>query len=51
MHNRLGLPSISANYATLYINDEYMGFYILLDAFKLSWVEYEYDDKDSTHLY
>jgi len=28
-----------------------MGFYILLDAFKLSWVEYEYDDKDSTSLY
>jgi len=28
-----------------------MGFYILLDAFKLSWVEYVYDDKDSTTLY
>jgi len=51
IHNRLGLPSISANYATLYINDEYMGFYILLDAIKLSWVEFEYDDKDSTTLY
>jgi len=51
MHNRLGLPSISANYATLYINDEFMGFYVLLDAFKLSWVEFEYDDKNSTTLY
>jgi len=51
IHNRLGLPSISANYATLYINGEYMGFYILLDAFKLSWVESVYDDKDSTTLY
>jgi len=51
MHNRLGLPSISANYATLYINDEYMGFYILMDAIKLSWVEYEYGDSDSTTLY
>ena len=28
-----------------------MGFYILLDSLKLSWVEYEYDDKDSTTLY
>ena len=24
MHNRIGLPSISTNYATLYINDEYL---------------------------
>eukprot|EP00833_Pecoramyces_ruminatium_P013710 jgi/Orpsp1_1/1187742/evm.model.d7180000059823.1 len=51
MHNRLGVPSISANYATLYINDEYMGFYILMDSIKLSWVEYEYGDEDSTTLY
>ncbi|ORX87587.1 putative cellulase, partial [Anaeromyces robustus] len=51
MHNRLGLPSISANYAQLYVNDEYMGFYILLDSIKLSWVEFEYGDKDSTTLY
>jgi len=51
IHNRLGLPSISANYATLYINDVYMGFYVLLDALKLSWVEFEYDDKNSTTLY
>ena len=28
-----------------------MGFYVLLDAFKLSWVEFEYDDKDTTTLY
>jgi hypothetical protein len=51
IHNRLGLPSISANYATLYINDEYMGFYILMDSIKLSWIEYEYNDPESTHLY
>ncbi|ORX79625.1 hypothetical protein BCR32DRAFT_205379, partial [Anaeromyces robustus] len=51
MHNRLGLPSISANYATLYINDEYMGFYILMDSIKLPWIEDVYDDPDSTSLY
>jgi len=51
MHNRLGLPSISANYATLYINGEYMGFYILMDAIKLSWVEFEFGDANSTSLY
>jgi len=51
IHNRLGLPSISANYATLYINDEYMGFYVLMDAIKLSWIEFEYGDVNSTHLY
>ncbi|ORX79626.1 hypothetical protein BCR32DRAFT_281234 [Anaeromyces robustus] len=51
MHNRLGLPSISANYATLYINDEYIGFYILMDSIKLRWIEDVYDDPDSTSLY
>ena len=38
-------------FESLYINNEYMGFYVLLDAFKLSWVEFEYDDIDSTSLY
>jgi len=51
MHKRLGLHSVSANYATLYINDEYMGFYVLLDNMKLSWIEYEYGEKNSTSLY
>ncbi|ORX79633.1 hypothetical protein BCR32DRAFT_294326 [Anaeromyces robustus] len=51
IHNRLGLPSISANYATLYINDEYMGFYIMMDSIKLRWIEDVYDDPDSTSLY
>jgi len=51
IHNRLGLPSISANFATLYINGEYMGFYVLMDAIKLSWIEYQYGDKNTTSLY
>ncbi|KAL6609027.1 putative cellulase, partial [Neocallimastix californiae] len=51
VHNRLGIPSVSANYATLYINDEYMGFYILMDSIKLSWIDFVYGDKDSTSLY
>jgi len=28
-----------------------MGFYIIMDSFKLSWVEFEYGEQDSTHLY
>ncbi|OUM63344.1 hypothetical protein PIROE2DRAFT_10129, partial [Piromyces sp. E2] len=51
IHNRLGTPSVSANFITLYINDEYMGLYILTDAYKLSWVEEEYGEKDTTSLY
>jgi len=51
IHHRLGLPTISANYVTLYINDEYMGFYILEDAIKKSWIEYEYGDEKTTSLY
>jgi len=51
IHNRLETPSISANYITLYINEEYMGLYLLTDLYKLSWVESVYGDKDSTSLY
>ncbi|ORX48665.1 coth-domain-containing protein [Piromyces finnis] len=51
IHNRLGVPSISANYVTLYINEEYMGLYILMDSYKLSWIEYEFGEKDTTSLY
>ncbi|ORY20691.1 hypothetical protein LY90DRAFT_433293, partial [Neocallimastix californiae] len=51
IHNKLGLPSLSANYAMLYINDEFMGLYILTDAYKESWIEYVYGEKDTTNLY
>ena len=51
IHKRIGIPSISANYATLYINDEYLGLYILLDPIKKSWIEYEFGDVDTTGLY
>jgi len=51
IHNRLGLPSISANYITVLINDVDFGLYVLMDAFKLSWVEFEYGEKDTTTLY
>jgi len=51
IHNRLGLPSIAANYALLYINDEFMGLYILTDAFKQSWIEYVYGEKNTSSLY
>ncbi|ORY24899.1 hypothetical protein LY90DRAFT_675008 [Neocallimastix californiae] len=50
IQNRMGVPSISANFAKLYINDQFMGFYVLIDAFKLSWVESVYGEKDSTSL-
>jgi len=48
--NRLGLTSLSSNYAKLYINDEYMGLYNMMDSFKLSWAEYAYDDENTTGL-
>jgi len=51
MHNRLSLPSVSANYAELYINDEYMGLFIINDAFKESWVEYVYGEENTSTLY
>jgi len=51
IHNRLGLTSISANYAVLYINNENMGFFVLTDAIKKSWVEHVYGEQDTTSLY
>jgi len=51
IQNRLGLPSISANYGLLYINDEFMGLYILMDIYKQSWIEYEYGEKETKTLY
>jgi len=33
IRNRIGMPSLSANYATLYINDEYYGLYIFTSFF------------------
>lgn len=51
IHNYLGIPSIASNYATLYINNEYMGLYILMDSFKLSWVEHEYGEEKTNFLY
>jgi hypothetical protein len=51
IHNRLGIPSIAANYISLYVNNEYWGFYVLMDAPKPTWAEIEYGDKDTTHIY
>lgn len=51
MHNRLGLTSISANYISLYINDNYMGIYVIMDSPKISWAKLEYNDGDTTNLY
>jgi len=37
--NRLGLPSIQAVYARLYMNNEFWGLYTLMDAIKPSWIK------------
>jgi len=51
IRNRIGMPSLSANYATLYINDEYLGLYVFTDIYKESWIEYVYGEKDTQLLY
>jgi len=51
IHNRLGLKSISAGYIHLYINDEFMGLYILTDSIKPAWIEKVYGEKKTTALY
>jgi len=49
--NLFELPSLSANYAQLYINDRDMGLYLMRDAFKSQWIEYSFGEKDTKHLY
>ena len=39
MANRMGVPSIQASYARLYMNNEFWGFYVLLDVIKPSWIK------------
>ncbi|ORX77940.1 coth-domain-containing protein [Anaeromyces robustus] len=45
--NRVGVPSISANYARLFVNNDYMGLYVLVDAYKKVFPE----DKEVSTLY
>ncbi len=51
IHNRLGITSISASYIQLYINEEYMGLYIIYDTYKQSWIEFVYGEKNTSSLY
>lgn len=51
IHNALGYPSVSANFATLYLNDEYYGLYVLLDIYKKSWIEDMYNESETNNLY
>ena len=51
IRNRLGIKSISTNYIQLYINNEFMGLYIISDVLNLPWIENVYGDRKSTLLY
>ncbi|ORX84656.1 hypothetical protein BCR32DRAFT_276928 [Anaeromyces robustus] len=49
--NVLDLPTLSSNYAELYINGKYMGFYVMRDAFKTSWIKQRFGDDSTKYLY
>jgi len=51
IHNRLGLVSISASYISLYINNEYMGLFVIMDAPKVSWAKLVYNDDNTPNMY
>jgi len=51
IRNRVGIKSISANYSLLYINDQFMGLYILTDLINLSWIKNTYCEKKTSTLY
>jgi len=49
--NRMDIVSVSAGYVKLYVNDEYFGFYVIMDAPKLPWIEQVFGEKNSKNLY
>jgi len=49
--NLVGLPSLSLNFAKVYFNDKYMGLFAMRDAFKSQWIQYNFGEKGTTHLY
>jgi len=51
IRNRIGIKSVSANYILFYINDEFMGLYIMTDVINLPWIEDVYGEKKATNLY
>jgi len=51
LHRLIDLPSLSANYAKLYFNDHFMGFFLFRDAIKSHWVEQNFGEKNTKHLY
>ncbi|ORX82418.1 hypothetical protein BCR32DRAFT_326849 [Anaeromyces robustus] len=51
INNRLGQPdSVSANYMKMSINGEDLGFYVVMDSLKMTYVKIEHDDPDTTNL-
>ncbi|KAG4107095.1 hypothetical protein H8356DRAFT_1392576 [Neocallimastix lanati (nom. inval.)] len=44
-----GLIAIEVGYAELYINDEYMGFWVVSDSIKNKWIERKFGD-DSNNI-
>jgi hypothetical protein len=51
--NRMGVPSIQASFARLYMNGEFWGFYTLMDAIKPSWIKQTFSptEEEITTLY
>jgi len=49
--NALDIPCLSLNFARLYFNDRFMGFYAMRDTYKSSWIRSYFGEKDTTHLY
>jgi len=51
MANALELPCLSTNFARVFFNDRFMGFYAMRDAYKSHWIETTFGEKKTQHLY
>jgi len=51
MANALELPCLSLNYAKVFFNERFMGFYAMRDAYKSHWIKSTFGEKNTKHLY
>ncbi|ORY55024.1 coth-domain-containing protein [Neocallimastix californiae] len=51
IYNKMGIPTSFAGFTRLYVNDQFFGFYSMHDAIKQKWIEREFGEVDTKHLY
>jgi hypothetical protein len=51
IYNKMGIPTSFAGFVRLYVNNEFFGLYSIHDSIKQKWIEREFGEADTKHLY